>query len=270
MKQHRFLLSLFTGLALASALSFPAFGMETAVIQCEADLSSEDSLPSTCAESPLGELTADAAVAVLGTDFAVIPGGDLASTLEHGSVFESDLLRVIPEDESLVVCTVTLPELKQLLEQGLSTLVTDDSDSILAEESANPDFPQVSGFSMTYDVSAPMGERVLYFKIDGHEVDLTDDSQSYTLAATAGMLRRAGLTIPETDSGYTLRSGLLAYFGTLDSITEPDSRATAVGTSNYPLIGDFPVLALAAAAALIALFAAIPREKARKNFSFEK
>jgi hypothetical protein len=270
MKQHHILFSIFTGLALASALILPAACMETAVIQCEADLSAEGSLPSTCAESQLGELTADAATTILGTDFAVIPGGDLASTLEHGSVFESDLLRVIPDDESLVVCTVTLPELKQLLEQGLSTLVTDDNDSILVEESANPDFPQVSGFTMTYDVSAPAGQRVLYFKIGDTELDLTQDSGSYTLATTAGMLSRAGLSIQETDSGYTLRSCLLSYFGTLDSITAPDSRATAVGTSNYPLIGHFPVLALAAAAALIALLAAIPREKARKNFSFQK
>lgn len=255
--------------ALCSVL--PASAMEQALIQSEADISSESPLPSTCSESQLGCLAADAAVSVLAADFAVIPGGLLASTLERGSIFASDLLRVVPEDEQLFLYTITLPQLKTLLEYGLSLLVTDDADRIMVDASAFDDFPQVSGFTWTYDVSAPVGERVLYFRTNNNEVDLTDTTLRFTLAAPSGLLERAGLSPSQIPSSpHTVRSVLHAYLESLELLTAPLSRTTAVGTSSYPLVDRIPIVAIAAACILIALFASIPRIKQKSQFSFER
>lgn len=266
----------FLSLLLCSAVvlwgSVTALATEQGIIQSEADISSSGgALPSTCSESDLGCLVADAAVYVLNADFSVIPGGLLTGTLEHGTVFASDILRVIPDDEVLSLYTVTIPELKTLLEYGISHLVTDDADRIIVETSAFDDFPQVSGFTWTYDVSAPVGERVLRLSIDGCEMDLSDSSVSFTLAAPSGLLERAGLSPEIVSAGFhTIRSALMDYLESLDLLTAPSSRSTAVGTSNYPLIDRIPIVAIVAACILIALLAAIPRVKQKRYFSFEK
>ena len=244
---------------------------EQVIVRSDADISSAGSLPSTCSESKLGCLAADAAVYAMGADLAIIPGGLVDGTLEHGAVFPSDLSRVIPEDADLTLYSVTLPQLKSLLEYGLSHLTTDDTDRIIIQASSFEDFPQVSGFTWTYDVSAPVGARVLYLSIDGTEVDLSDTSMSFTLAAPSAMLERAGLSLHQISTGpFTLRSSMLTYLGSLDLLSPPSSRTTAIGTANYPLIDKLPITAIAAACVLIAVLAAIPRIKQKKYFSFEK
>lgn len=264
----RLLRCFLTALLLCALLPTAAAG-ELPITQAECALTSQGELPANCSESSLGDLTADAVRSMLQTDFALIPAGCLSGTLEAGSVFESDLQRIIPEDAPLGICKVTAVELKALLEHSVAALTTDEGERIQTS-SGWDGFLQTSGFSWNYDVSAPSGNRVLHLRIEGQEVDLSDQSVRYSLAApvslfdgTFGYPQRAA-----ESANTTLRRTLADYCAGQPSITKPETRASALGTASYPLMGRFPILAIAAACIIIALFSSIPRLKEEKYFSF--
>lgn len=270
MKHHSVLRLLPLALCILLLLIPSAGALEQPLTQAETELTAEGDLPAACAESSLGNLAADAARSVCGADLALLPAAVLQGSLESGAVFESDLERVIPEDLPLLCGSVTPAQLKSLLENGVSRLVTDEAERIDVARSAWEGFPQVSGFSWEYDVSAPAGERVLCIWVDGQELDLDDDAAVYTLVSTAdvldGTLGYAPLSARET--GDTLRGALAAYCVRQDSLAAPPSRSTTIGTANYPIFKKIPIPAIAGVCVIVALIASIPRLKQEKYYSF--
>ena len=119
----------------------------------------------TC-ESLVGNVTADALRTTYGTEFALTNSGGLRAdltcpTTDNPSDFcppyipppypisRGQVLTVLPFGNVAVTLTVTGPELKAMLERGVSAM-----------PAADGRFPQVSGLCFTYDISAAVGSRV--------------------------------------------------------------------------------------------------------------
>ncbi|MCL2088394.1 MAG: bifunctional metallophosphatase/5'-nucleotidase [Oscillospiraceae bacterium] len=136
-------------------------------------------------EMPLGSLVADAYRQAANTEIAIANGGDIRADLPQGTVTKGDIISILPYGNTLMVKTVTPALLKEILENGVSGIVLDSSGSIDIEESPQGRFLQVSGFSFSYDPSAPIGQRVLSITLDGgRELALDDTAAKITLAAT--------------------------------------------------------------------------------------
>lgn len=269
--KHRNAIVILTVLALLLTVCGSAGALEKPLTQCQSDLAADGTLSAGCAESKLGSLAADAALEAAGADLALLPADIVADTLEQGAVFESDLARVIPEDAPLVTAQLSPAELAALLEQGVAQLSRNESEQI-DPASAWDGFPQVSGIQWEYDVSAPTGERLQYIRFQDEELDLTDTQTTLTVVSVPAFLDGSlGYPVyPFTDTGTTLRQALRDYCAARDSISAPASRSTAIGSSSYPIMDKFPVLAIVGACIVIALLASIPKWKQERFFSFKK
>lgn len=248
---------------LALLMSAGALAAQTPLAQSEFTFTADGTLPSTCAESTLGSLAADASRAACGADLALLPGGLFSGTLASGAVFASDFARVVPEDAPLVTASVTPAQLYALLEQGVACLVIDEGDRIDAAASADFGYPQTSGFTWTCDASAPAGSRVMEIRLDGTALDPSDTQTHYRVAATAQLLGASG-----DDAGISVREALCAYAASAGTLREPDARASVLGTASYPLIDRFPIAALVCGLVLLLALASIPKMKYDRHFSF--
>jgi 2',3'-cyclic-nucleotide 2'-phosphodiesterase (5'-nucleotidase family) len=145
-------------------------------------------------ESLVGDVTTDAMRLAYGTDFAITNSGGLrdrltcpaagggtgfcpASTPPPYPITRGQVLAVLPFGNVVVTLLVNGAELKTMLENGVSSM-----------PAANGRFPQVSGLCFTYNIEAPVGDRVTAAvkqaadgSCTGPAVDLTDGT-SYTIA----------------------------------------------------------------------------------------
>jgi 2',3'-cyclic-nucleotide 2'-phosphodiesterase (5'-nucleotidase family) len=145
-------------------------------------------------ESLVGNVTTDAMRLAYGTDFAITNSGGLradltcptvdtatdfcpAYTPPPNPISRGQVLTVLPFGNVVVTVTINGAELKDFLENGVSSM-----------PGANGRFPQVSGLCFTYDIAAPAFSRVLGAvrqapdgSCTGAPVDLTAAS-TYTLA----------------------------------------------------------------------------------------
>ena len=195
-------------------------------------------------ESTLGSAAADAVRLAAGSDFALLCGGQFAANLEPKTVTYADICRLFADgDAGLTVVRVTPKALRQLLEHGLSRITLDETESIDRAVSAFGGFPQISGFTLTYDASAHPGERVMRICLDGRKLDLEDDSTVYTLALPAAVAEGAyGYPArPGTGLSVTLAEAMADYVasGVPDTYTGHD-RITEVGCTEYDIINRVP------------------------------
>lgn len=142
-------------------------------------------------EVALGNLIADAFRARYGTQLAIQNGGSIRSSLPSSYASQDKTLRrpapgyqpgppydlvagdvysVLPFGNTVVTRTVTGVQLHAALENSVSAL-----------PGASGRFLQVSGFSFTYDVSRPVGSRVVNVTLDGG-MPILKDATTYTLA----------------------------------------------------------------------------------------
>lgn len=143
-------------------------------------LSVDDALWKEC---PLGDYLADAVRAETGTQAALIPSGPMKNALVgDGSVTEQDVTELLWADCGVYVYTLTAPQFKALLEDGVSHWRLTERETLDGEASAYEGFLQISGFTMTADASAPAGERVISITVNGEPLDLTSDSLTITVA----------------------------------------------------------------------------------------
>jgi 5'-nucleotidase len=136
----------------------------------ETDLISERALVRT-QEMPLGNLVADALMTQTGADIAFINGGGLRADLPAGEVTKRHVVACLPFGNYGVTKYVTPALLKDLMENGVSGF---------PEESGA--FPQVAGFSFTFDPAKKPGNRVMEITMNGNKLDLTDTVTQILLA----------------------------------------------------------------------------------------
>lgn len=222
-------------------------------------------------ESVMGDACADAVRIAANADFAIVPGGAFRANLEPKPCTFADVCAVLAEpEEPLAVATLTASELAAMLEAGVSHIVLDEKESVDRESSAFGGFPQVSGFTFTYDASAHPGERIMHIRADGGELDLTDESVFYTVAAPESLFRGA-YGYPEHEArsvGKTLAEALADYIaaGTGDGYTG-EGRITAVGCTDYNIVNHFPLVLCVLAAIVIWLGARLWKFKYSDRFT---
>jgi 5'-nucleotidase len=124
-------------------------------------------------EGNLGNFIADVYRQALNADFALVNSGGIRSdaTYGPGELTKKDVLSILPFENGLVKVKLSGEHLKRLLENGISRAGQEDGR-----------FPQISGFSFTYDASKPVGSRVITMQIGTSPID---NAKSYTLALSA-------------------------------------------------------------------------------------
>ncbi|MFM2355815.1 MAG: hypothetical protein RLZZ528_1551 [Pseudomonadota bacterium] len=122
-------------------------------------------------ESAMGNLIADAIRAATGADVAIANGGGIRGdrTYDPGTVLtRKDILTELPFGNKTVLTELPGSQILAALENGVSQ-----------HEKGAGRFPQVSGMTYAFDVSAPAGSRVSEVMVGGAPLDL---NKVYSLA----------------------------------------------------------------------------------------
>lgn len=121
-------------------------------------------------ESPLGDFVADAQRAAAGTDLAFMNAAGIRNDLEAGPITFAMLFDVHPFGNTLVRLTLTGEQVLRLLEQQWS-----------GPYAATPRFLRVSGLRYVYDLSKPVGQRVV--AVDDARGEALDPARRYSVVA---------------------------------------------------------------------------------------
>lgn len=199
-------------------------------------------------QTDIGYLVAEAYRTAVGADICIANGGDIRSDLVKGAITYGDLITILPFFNTLQVKAVTPKILKAVLENGVSYLTVGKDGKVDPSKSASGRFPQVAGFSFTYDPSLPVGERILSITLDGgKELDFDDDKTLITLGASSFVLSGGDdyemLTDLEIlhESGFTADQALIDYMNgnkiTADYFKKNNSdRSVMVSASEIEII----------------------------------
>ncbi|MEB3355308.1 MAG: choice-of-anchor I family protein [Synechococcales bacterium] len=122
----------------------------------------------------------------------------------EGGISQVDIQNTLAFNNGLTVVTVTAAELKAIVEHGVAASTNDPT-------SAEGRFPQISGFSFSFDVNAPAGSRVQSLAIEdaeGNDLDVViqngeivgDPNRTFRMV-TLNFLADGGdgYPIPQTD-----------------------------------------------------------------------
>jgi 2',3'-cyclic-nucleotide 2'-phosphodiesterase (5'-nucleotidase family) len=118
-------------------------------------------------ESSLGDFVADVMRETGKSDIGIQNAGGLRADLPQGNVTNGNVYDALPFVNSLVVCEMTGRQVRQVLEQGFSL---------------ERGMIQVSGLVAKYDLSKPIGHRLVSLDIRGKP---TDDDKIYTVATNS-------------------------------------------------------------------------------------
>ena len=151
-------------------------------------------------EVPIGNLISDSMRWATGAELALLNSGGIRYHIHAGEITKNDIIEVLPFFNYAVVVEITAAQLWEALENGVSNMP------------GNGRFPQVSGFSFTFDEYAEEGSRVLSVTVDGEELSPTDTNTTFSLAIND--FKAVG------GDGYTVFTDLprLGEFGTQDQI----------------------------------------------------
>lgn len=200
------------------------------------------------AELSFGSFAADALRDAYGSDFAIWCVGELKQNLQAGDITYAALEQCIRYDRDTMAVQITPAQLKVLLEALFSHLVLNEKEQIDQAASDFDGYPEISGFTVRCDVSAPTGSRILsVVSEDGQELDLSDDTTLYTLSGSTELL--SGLYGGDDLTSFVWKSLsenqrqiVASYISSLGTISsEPSSgRITVIGARDNNLLGDVP------------------------------
>ena len=140
-------------------------------------------------ESDVGNLFADAFIAIANTDVAFIHSGSLRKDLPAGDVRLVDLLDTYPFVDDVIVKEMSGEQIRRALEQSFTL---------------ERGLLQVAGLSVTYDLTQPEGQRLVSLERNGVAVAngdrllvaapgfLAEGGDLYTVFAEAEAIRSAG------------------------------------------------------------------------------
>ena len=193
-------------------------------------------------ETALGNAVTDAMVSLSGADLAILPAGALRGNLRGGQVSWDEICRAVDDELSLAVAQVTSAQLYSLLEFGLEQLTIDETEQLDREASASQWFPQIAGFDLWIDVSAPIGERVYELQVDKRAVTRRDEAV-FTLCTSLALLQQFGISGEDinTSPASMLRTYILS--GQLEEPVE-EGRIRMLGTLDDNFMSNFSPFAL--------------------------
>ena len=163
-------------------------------------------------ETAIGDLCADAYMAVADTDIAFVNGGGIRATIKKGDITTANMISVHPYGNALCSCYATGAEILDALEHSVvNTAATAASDGKAVGESGG--FLQVSGIKFTIDTSIPSSvkkdDKGLFVAVEGErrvkdvfveengEWVPIDPEKTYTVACHNYLLQDMG-------DGYTM------------------------------------------------------------------
>lgn len=122
-------------------------------------------------ESDIGNLLTDVMRNEVGSDFAILNAGTIRTDgiIRHGNFTMKDLFKLLPFQDLTCKTEITGAVLRQALENGVSQWPKHEGR-----------FPQVSGFSFTFDPNREPGSRVVEVTVGDKPVD---EQRTYTLAS---------------------------------------------------------------------------------------
>lgn len=222
------------------------------------------SLGAQLQETALGSYAADALRAGAGADIAVLGGGQLVRSLPGGAVTAEDAERVFSGDGAVVTVELTCRQLFDLLEFGVGSAQIDDAERV-DPNSGSPWFPQVSGFSFTFDVSQLPGRRVRQVMLESGETLHREDACVLTAALPRTLLDSApccaGL---EGRAAGELGQLLAAYIAAQGTVAIPAlGRITMVGSAEDTLYERFQIGTLLPYILLVAVLLKLAWRKRR-------
>lgn len=169
-------------------------------------------------QTDIGWLVAESYRWTMQADIGIANGGDIRADITPGELRYQNVISILPFFNALQVKTVTPALLKQVLENGVSQIVLTGDGKIDHEKSANGRFPQIAGFSFTYDPTGSPGDRIIDITLDdGTKLELSDTSTKLRLAASEYILSGGDdyamlADVPvDREYGLTAEQALIAY-----------------------------------------------------------
>ena len=221
-------------------------------------LSGEDALWREC---PLGDYAADAVRQGSGAEIALIPAGLLGADLVgDGSVTEEEAAAVIGENCAVIVYELTAPQLKILLEDGVSHLALNQRETLDADASSYNGFLQLSGLTVTADATAPPGERILTVTVGGETLDPADGTET----VTAAIPETLDPGVPGTRMEKSLRDMTVDAIAAQGTVEVPeDGRLRVIGAHERDIIDVIPAGFLVPLLVVLAGGAVISKSRSR-------
>lgn len=220
-------------------------------------------------ETALGNLAADGMREASGARIAIACGGNLVKALGGGAITREDVRAVFAEDERIGVVEMTADCLFDVLEEAVGQVRIDEREWLDAD-SGFDGFPQISGFSFTYDASQLAGRRVRTVRLDdgtalsrGSEQLLTAALPESMTDGTLGFSMLKGL--PVRYSG-TQAQALADHIGALGEVTPPKTgRITVLGTAERTIYSTFHVGSVLPYVIILILLIRLPGLRGRER-----
>lgn len=138
-------------------------------------------------ETNLGNLIADgmlAAAKAAGTNavIALQNGGGIRETISEGPITQGEVLTVLPFNNDLVTITLTGQEIKDAMENGVSTITT----------TKDGRFPHIAGMRFDYDSTKPVNERVVRIQVKNGDSYVPIDLKAKYEVATNAFTAKGG------------------------------------------------------------------------------
>ena len=149
-------------------------------------------------ESSLGNFVADVIREYGQADVGIENAGGLRADLPEGAVTNGNVYDALPFVNTVTVCELTGTQLREVIEQGLSL---------------ERGMVQVSGMKVTYDLSNPIGHRMVNAEVGGRPLD---ERMVYQVAVTSflaegGDLYTTFLKTKQSDKGGLISEVLMDY-----------------------------------------------------------
>lgn len=237
--------------------------------ECAQRLPACDSRGNTNTETDFGNFMADALRWYGDADVALLPSGDLGNHLQQGEITEEKLAFCLQRDCQLGRARISPAQLYAYLEQGVAQLSLKEDETIDWANSHSDGYLQLSGLTVIYDITAPVGERVWELKLaDGSVPDREDEEASLTLISTLELLE-GGYGYPPAWQVEPLDSELdaaAAYTRHLGQVEKPaGGRTQLMGPRSFWNSNGRVVGGLIAAVGLLLVLSTLDARKRRKQ-----
>lgn len=228
---------------LLAVLCRPAWSLPSEIIATASRAMSPNatsrSLGARLEETALGNYVADAFRLGTACDIAAVPGSLLARGLPGGDLTKEDAAAVFAQAQTVVSVELTEGQLFELMEEGVEDLVLSEAER-LDPDSASDRFLQISGFSVTYDVSQRPGHRVRSVEKDDGTALSRDGEERLTAAVPevmcSGALDYAVLRGAETVPVGAASELLSSHIAAQEQVEIPElGRYETLGTSDQTL-----------------------------------
>jgi 5'-nucleotidase / UDP-sugar diphosphatase len=151
-------------------------------------------------ETNLGNFITDVIRYTAGSDAAIINGGGIRTSIRKGDILAGNVYSVLPFDNYVIAFRLSGKQIRETLEHGVSAV----------EEGAGR-FPQVSGLTFAYSLSAPVGARIRDIVIAGKPIEPDKEYTVATndfLAAGGDGYKAFGDALRES-SGFSVTGGVI-------------------------------------------------------------